>query len=117
MIDLDNFKQANDTYGHAYGDEILKTFVQCTKKMLRSKDIIIRLGGDEFLLIFMGIQELQARVVIKRITNKIAKTKLGQNLVFSYGLTFVEDMTLLLDYIDEADARMYINKMSKKNNK
>ncbi|OJF75611.1 MAG: hypothetical protein BKP49_11250 [Treponema sp. CETP13] len=117
MLDLDNFKKVNDKYGHVYGDELLKTLVQCTKSILRSDDAIIRLGGDEFLLIFSGIKEIQTKAIIERIKNKIVETKIGQHIHFSFGISFVPNTDLLLDYIEQADARMYINKTSKKNNR
>ena len=51
MIDLDNFKYVNDTFGHEAGDKMLKKFTSLAKEALRSNDIILRYGGDEFLLI------------------------------------------------------------------
>ncbi|KSV58074.1 GGDEF domain-containing protein [Acetivibrio ethanolgignens] len=54
MIDLDSFKKINDTYGHDAGDEALKLFVNIAKSSIRKEDTVIRLGGDEFLIVFDG---------------------------------------------------------------
>jgi hypothetical protein len=51
MIDVDNFKEINDTYGHGAGDLVLKNVAQQLTRQVRSSDLVCRLGGDEFLLI------------------------------------------------------------------
>jgi len=56
MIDLDNFKAYNDTYGHHAGDLVLQTTVMTIKSVIRRDDILIRYGGDEFLLLMPGMQ-------------------------------------------------------------
>jgi diguanylate cyclase (GGDEF)-like protein/PAS domain S-box-containing protein len=68
FLDLDDFKQVNDTYGHAAGDEILKETARRLKKCLRESDIICRLGGDEFAILLPFIR---SRKSLKRIAQKI----------------------------------------------
>ncbi|WP_368734620.1 GGDEF domain-containing protein, partial [Bacillus sp. GbtcB15] len=51
LLDLDHFKQVNDTYGHIVGDEVLATFADTIRKGLRVNDIIIRYGGEEFIIL------------------------------------------------------------------
>ena len=58
MFDADNFKHINDTYGHAAGDEALKTYVSIIKQCVRKDDILIRLGGDEFILYLKNIPKI-----------------------------------------------------------
>lgn len=57
MIDLDNFKQINDRYGHLFGDTVLTNVARVLKKMFRSQDIIARMGGDEFMVLMRGISD------------------------------------------------------------
>lgn len=57
MIDLDDFKMYNDTYGHKAGDRVLDTTVQIIRSCIRKSDILVRYGGDEFLLILPDIEE------------------------------------------------------------
>ncbi|MFQ9152631.1 MAG: GGDEF domain-containing protein [Blautia sp.] len=57
MIDLDDFKMYNDTYGHRAGDKVLDAVVKVIRKCIRKSDILVRYGGDEFLLILQDIGE------------------------------------------------------------
>lgn len=57
MVDLDKFKNINDTYGHDVGDMVLKGVVNCIQSNLRATDAVIRYGGDEFIIIFRNIPE------------------------------------------------------------
>lgn len=59
MIDLDNFKQVNDRYGHLFGDTVLTQVSRVLKKMFRSQDIIARVGGDEFMVLMRGISDTE----------------------------------------------------------
>ncbi len=66
-IDIDSFKTINDTFGHAAGDETLKTFTSVINKLIRKSDLVARLGGDEFILAlpYTGLED--SKVVIERI--------------------------------------------------
>lgn len=55
MIDADNFKHVNDSYGHAAGDQVLKGIVEAVRSCIRSADAVIRFGGDEFVVLFNGM--------------------------------------------------------------
>lgn len=66
-MDLDNFKKINDTYGHESGDEILKALVQTIKKNVRQSDIVVRMGGDEFLVILRGCKPEKAEEIFQKI--------------------------------------------------
>ena len=67
MCDFDYFKNINDTYGHLAGDKFLENFVPIAKKTLRNSDIIIRYGGEEFILILPAIKEIKAREILNKI--------------------------------------------------
>ena len=72
MIDLDHFKQVNDTYGHRVGDEVLKAVAATIRKRLRSTDIVARLGGDEFAVLLPHVSAAKARTVAKDLRRCIA---------------------------------------------
>lgn len=67
MLDIDHFKQINDTYGHDVGDKILKEVAKLLKVTFRSTDLVIRYGGDEFVVIMTGITDDMAFVVKNKI--------------------------------------------------
>ena len=71
MIDLDDFKYYNDTYGHNTGDLILKMVVNVIRSSIRKTDMLVRLGGDEFLLIMPDIPETPFRKKLKQIQKQI----------------------------------------------
>ena len=72
MCDLDNFKKINDNYGHVAGDEVLKNFVKISKKILRSSDMLIRYGGEEFIFILPAIKLEKAKIILNEIKDKFA---------------------------------------------
>ncbi|WP_448374542.1 diguanylate cyclase domain-containing protein [Fervidobacterium sp.] len=119
MIDLDNFKQINDTYGHTVGDEILVYFSKVIKNSTRKDAIIIRYGGDEFTIIIPESNKGAAQRVIERLEDRL-KTPIdldGEDfrLSFSYGIAVCpkdgEDIKTL---IEVADKRLYEAKHLKK---
>lgn len=75
MLDLDNFKSLNDTYGHAAGDEVLITFTKLIEDCIRGSDIFARLGGEEFALLLPDAPEAATRRIAQRIIDRAAQTK------------------------------------------
>lgn len=120
MIDLDNFKNVNDTYGHPVGDQVLRTLSRLLRQRLRRSDVIGRYGGEEFVVIFPGIAAATARKVLDEI--RIAFKKLQQysdqgefSVSFSAGIA---DLTSTVDadeLFDAADTALYRAKHSGKN--
>jgi len=72
FVDVNDLKEVNDTYGHLEGDRLLKTLAGCIKESLRDTDVVCRLGGDEFLLIFPQCPLDQAEIIWKRVASRIA---------------------------------------------
>ncbi len=111
FMDLNNFKDINDTLGHSIGDELLKQVADRLRSLLRSVDTAARLGGDEFLVLLEGLQQQdQAEVVIQKIIDSF-KTPfyVESNEIFtsaSIGIsTFPDDgnsVELLMQYADTA---------------
>lgn len=71
LIDLDHFKNINDTYGHIVGDEVLKKVVVCLRSGLRSIDILGRYGGEEFLILLPGVDVEKSLIVAERLRKEI----------------------------------------------
>ena len=119
-LDVDNFKYINDTFSHKEGDVILKEIAQLFKSTLRDIDIICRIGGDEFLLIFPE-SSLNDVPLIRERLNKNLK-KLNQKLAkpykidFSIGLSYYDPANPLSieELIKIADNNMYKEKKKKK---
>lgn len=73
MMDLDHFKHVNDAYGHAIGDEVLRIFVERVRAEVRQADVLIRRGGEEFLLIMPSTGAGDAMTVAERIRQRLAE--------------------------------------------
>jgi len=73
MMDLDNFKVINDTYGHLAGDAILRGVGETLIEVTRKNDVAARYGGEEFAVLLEGLDSSQARMVAERIRSLIEK--------------------------------------------
>ena len=71
MIDIDHFKKYNDTYGHQKGDEILKTVADTINENIRNDDILVRYGGEEFLILLKATTLEEAKIVAKKIKEAV----------------------------------------------
>jgi diguanylate cyclase (GGDEF)-like protein/PAS domain S-box-containing protein len=121
FIDLDGFKQVNDTLGHSVGDQLLKSVARRLVSCLRASDTVARLGGDEFTVILPGSLRLAD---VERVASKVIYT-LAQPFNFnghsveisgSVGISLYPDPCQTLeDLIDTADTAMYEAKASGKN--
>ncbi|OBI88498.1 GGDEF domain-containing protein [Mycobacterium asiaticum] len=100
LIDLDNFKQYNDTHGHAAGDELLVTFADALRWSVRQDDVVFRIGGDEFLLMLLGADHSAAEQVVARLRQRW--TEVGGQVGFSAGIAAGEP-----DPLRAADRNMY----------
>lgn len=76
MIDMNHFKEANDRFGHPFGDQVLKAASQAMVASLRASDFIFRYGGDEFLVILPGTAQAGALRVAQKIKGKLDKISL-----------------------------------------
>lgn len=90
MIDLDNFKQVNDTHGHAFGDRVLSDVAQVMRSFTRESDVIGRLGGDEFVVMLPGCTLERAQQVADGLIRAVAKlgerNQEAQNVQLSVGI-------------------------------
>ena len=112
MIDLDNFKVINDTYGHIAGDEILKQLSNILKHNIRSIDIATRWGGDEFVIALPGVNTKDAFTIADRIRSDIhSHDFFYNNILFkvtaSIGITSIGNKIDINTFIDLADKALY----------
>lgn len=116
VIDIDDFKLCNDIYGHKAGDVALQTVTQIIRNNIRSNNKIIRIGGDEILLILDGIQEESFERKLERIRSQVrmARVKGYNKLQLSISIGAVVSMTETREVsVTKADRLMYIAKSSK----
>jgi len=114
MMDVDNFKLFNDSYGHQAGDEMLRLIADGIRSGLRRSDIAFRYGGDEFATILPHADSKKAQVVVNRINRRIAKNlkPMGDgamvNLTLSAGIAhFPDDGSTADELVKTADAALY----------
>lgn len=118
VIDLDNFKNINDTYGHIVGDEILKQLSNILKRNIRSTDIATRWGGDEFVITLLGVSGKEAFNVGERIRKVIHNHDFLYNgttfkVTVSIGVASVGNKMDINTFIDLADKALYKAKTTK----
>ena len=117
-MDMDNFKQVNDLFGHKMGDEVLRYIASTLKSQLRNTDIIARLGGDEFALLLLSARLQEAGIVISKVRTSLAEEMKQRNwpVTFSIGAVICIAPPHSADQIiDMADQLMYEVKNSTKN--
>lgn len=119
VLDLDHFKQINDRYGHAIGDEILRRFSQLLRQNFRREDVIARWGGEEFVVVMYGTSRHDAISRVTRLLQRLRTLELLSienepiSICFSAGVAQYPDDGLDLQTLYcNADAALYRAKMS-----
>jgi diguanylate cyclase (GGDEF)-like protein len=119
FIDLDNFKQVNDEFGHQIGDNLLVEVASSIKASLREGDLLGRMGGDEFAVLFQNKTKDQADALISRIKVNLmsAIAHFNTNVTFSFGVVVysADKKTSIDSLLTLADSAMYSVKHSTKN--
>ncbi|MCD4785687.1 MAG: sensor domain-containing diguanylate cyclase [Candidatus Eremiobacteraeota bacterium] len=121
ILDVDFFKKVNDNYGHPQGDALLKQLGGVIRLHTRPGDVICRYGGDEFTIIMIGTDRIQAVLVAERIRQAVEEYEyvLGSNIVhitISGGVaSFPDDAATKKELVDKADTSMYEAKRKGRN--
>ncbi|TSI02613.1 diguanylate cyclase domain-containing protein [Lysinibacillus sp. BW-2-10] len=126
-VDGDNFKEVNDRFGHEVGDEFLTEFGNALSSSVRSNDLVVRLGGDEFCIILTDLvknqqkRNEQVKLIIKRIKETLEKGWMISSHHFkpttSIGISFYPDHgSKLEELLDCSDQALYATKSMSKNN-
>ena len=114
-LDLNNFKEINDTYGHPAGDQVLQEFASRLNKVIRGSDLAVRLGGDEFLVVLPECTLEQLKLVLQRLSSFELDWQ-GQKIpvTFSAGWKDYEMGDRPEEMLARADEALYSNKRATK---
>lgn len=121
LFDLDHFKKVNDRFGHATGDDVLRTFAAILKANVRSADTVARLGGEEFSVLFDGLRQAEAQEACERVRAQFSAASVTApdgSLVattVSVGLAALRQDQSLEDALQAADAALYESKGAGRN--
>ncbi|MET1255070.1 diguanylate cyclase [Aliikangiella maris] len=112
IIDLDYFKKINDIYGHDVGDKVLKAFYQAASHSINVGDRVGRLGGEEWLLTLVDLNEDSIQPIFERITNVLNKIiqkqiQMEKPITFSMGIVNTKAFSSLEDILKQADKNLY----------
>jgi diguanylate cyclase (GGDEF)-like protein len=105
FLDVDGLKAINDSLGHDAGDQLLRRVVDCTRSQLRSYDLIVRFGGDEFVCGLSNLRQREATERFERINASLAE----HDSSITVGLAELEDGDSLVELIARADKALYEN--------
>jgi diguanylate cyclase (GGDEF)-like protein len=111
FVDLNKFKQINDTLGHDVGDKVLQKLSSIIKSYISSSDLLVRMGGDEFLVVLKNKDESIAKDLMKKILEEFKKS-FEFSPTFSWGISKIEDNNID-NAIRKADDLMYKMKRGK----
>ncbi len=112
VFDIDGLKRVNDEFGHLEGDKLLRDFARAVLSSIRGMDFLVRIGGDEFLLVLPEASEKQAQSVVNRVIKNIEMLNAGRHvpIKFSFGVTELKGNESIEEAVKRADAKMYVNK-------
>lgn len=118
MIDIDDFKTINDTFGHIVGDELLRSIGRCMIEIVKGKGFVGRYGGDEFIMVLQDVSLREAKNIVdqiqKQVTQSYGNDRLGVTL--SGGMAQLMDGDDVDDILVSVDNILYHVKRSSKNN-
>ncbi|WP_127554797.1 GGDEF domain-containing protein [Saccharospirillum alexandrii] len=120
LIDIDHFKAVNDRYGHDVGDRVLSTFAKVLRNNLKESDSVCRWGGEEFVLVMIGLTEAEALPIVDELRKLIASRRFqfdehNIGLTFSAGLAAFNGESEFKRALKLADQRVYQAKSSGRN--
>lgn len=125
MVDLDGFKEVNDTFGHDMGDELLRRVADRLQQCVRATDTVARLGGDEFTVILLDLEqprgaETVARKMVERLAEPVPLGETSVTVTASVGIALYrpewpDSLDQAMKLLRQADAAMYAAKRAGKN--
>jgi diguanylate cyclase len=123
MVDIDHFKKINDTYGHLFGDKIIRAIADTLKSKIRGQDAVARMGGEEFAVLLTETDEAGARIVAENVRQSIERGKVRRmdtqdvisGITISIGVAKYAIGKTVVEMLDQADKALYVSKESGRN--
>lgn len=121
MMDIDHFKQVNDTHGHSVGDKVLREFARVIALQVRTGDVVARFGGEEFVVVLMGADITNAAQIAERIREAVESATLFDHdghpvpVTTSIGVACPQGMESSEEVLKHADAHLYCAKAKGRN--
>ncbi|WP_460875878.1 GGDEF domain-containing protein [Rhodanobacter koreensis] len=117
ILDIDQFKRINDSYGHIYGDEVILLLAQQMRACFRQSDVLFRFGGEEFVILFSAIDEATVHAVLERFRKHVAEHVFPQvgYITVSIGYACVGSHDYPATVLDRADKALYFAKENGRN--
>lgn len=120
LIDIDNFKFVNDTYGHGAGDEILKSIAELFRSMVPDDGLLLRSGGDEFAILLCNVTIESAKYFTQRLHNSVCDNPIqirnrNLDISISTGYTVIDNRTNIMKFFSHANAALKTAKEEGKN--
>ncbi len=123
MVDIDHFKKVNDTYGHLFGDKIIRVIAETLKSKIRGQDSVARLGGEEFALLLTETNVAGARTVAENVRQSIERGKVRRldtqeqisGITISIGIAAYVIGKSFVDLLGQADKALYLSKQQGRN--
>ncbi|HLO76197.1 MAG TPA: GGDEF domain-containing protein [Magnetospirillum sp.] len=109
IVDIDHFKRINDTYGHAFGDEVLLLFAALMRKVFRAEDLLFRFGGEEFVVVLAPTGADYARQAFERLREAVADFPFPQvgKVTTSVGFVRIDPEDIPATVVGQADEALY----------
>lgn len=116
FIDIDHFKKINDTYGHNIGDDVLVQFAKTIDNKTRDSDLLVRWGGEEFVLACINTDILFAEILAEKLRKELAASTWPENikLTASFGVAQMREESVT-EFLERADAALYSAKTNGRN--
>jgi len=120
MIDIDHFKRVNDQYGHALGDEVLVTVSNTIKYNLRANDYVVRMGGEEILVLLSNIDSESLVSISEKMRTLVEASEIKNqdsniSVTVTIGATLHYKNEVLMESVDRADDALYEGKANGRN--
>ena len=123
MVDIDNFKNINDSYGHVFGDRVISTMANTLKSKVKGQDSVARMGGEEFVILLPETtlpgatalaEQIRARIEQGKIRRPNSQEQVG-SITVSIGVAAYQGGETLEEWLDRADQALYLSKQSGRN--